>query len=317
MMAQSVMMFSLFYIMSIMMTLSSNDWVLIWVGLEINMMSFIALMFIRSSKGVEACMKYFFIQSLGSGILMMMFYSEFFWFDYVVLAVLSYKIGGGPFFFWFPSLCESLEWGSCFLLMTIQKILPLLLISFLVSMFLWIIILISIVVGALGSMNQKSMKRLMAYSSIHHIGWILMSNFIGNMMWLVYLIMYIMLISGVMLILMKDNVLDVGSLYKISSKWSFVLGMLSMGGMPPLLGFYLKWWMFYYLMMWDFSLLFFMVVMSVLMFYVYFRIVYGLVMGGTSMMSWEVKNNNENILGLDMMYLMGLNLGIILWVFLV
>nr|YP_009240925.1 NADH dehydrogenase subunit 2 [Neoscona adianta]ALF63159.1 NADH dehydrogenase subunit 2 [Neoscona adianta] len=311
--AQSVVMFSLFYIMSIMMTLSSNDWILIWVGLEINMMSFIALMFMHTSKGVEACMKYFFIQSLGSGMLMMMFYSEFFWFDYIVLTVLSYKIGGGPFFFWFPSLCESLSWGSCFLLMTIQKILPLALISFLVSTFLWVIIFSSIVVGAVGSMNQKKMKRLMAYSSIHHIGWILMCNFLGEMMWLIYLIVYTMLISGIMIILMNDNILDVGSLWKISSKWSFVLGMLSMGGMPPLLGFYLKWWMFYYLMSLDFSLLFLMVVMSVLMFYVYFRVVYGLVMGSVSMLSWEVSSNNKNILGMDMLYLMGLNLGIVMW----
>lgn len=315
--AQSVIIFSLFYIMRIIITLRSNDWVLIWVGLEINIIRFIALIFIRSSKGVEACIKYFFIQSLGSGILIIIFYSEFFWFDYVVLTVLRYKIGGGPFFFWFPSLCERLEWGRCFLLITIQKILPLLLISFLVRIFLWIIILIRIVVGALGSINQKRMKRLIAYSSIHHIGWILIRNFIGNIIWLVYLIIYIILIRGVILILIKDNVLDVGRLYKIRSKWRFVLGILRIGGIPPLLGFYLKWWMFYYLIIWDYRLLFFIVVISVLIFYVYFRIVYGLVIGGTRIIRWEVKNNNENILGLDIIYLIGLNLGIILWVFLV
>nr|YP_009680174.1 NADH dehydrogenase subunit 2 [Neoscona scylla]QDF64708.1 NADH dehydrogenase subunit 2 [Neoscona scylla] len=306
-------MFSMFYIMSIMLTLSSNDWILIWVGLEINMMSFISLIFMRTSSGIEACMKYFFIQSLGSGILMMMFYSDFLWFDYLLLSVLSYKIGGGPFFFWFPSLCESLSWGMCFLLMTIQKVLPLILISFLVSMFLWVIIFSSIFIGAMGSMNQKSMKRLLAYSSIHHIGWILMCNFIWEMMWLVYLVVYTMLISGIVMILMNDDVRDVGGLWKVSSKWSFVLGMLSMGGMPPLLGFYLKWWMFYYLMMLDMSLLVLMIIMSVLMFYVYFRVAYVLVMGGLSIMSWEMKNENMNIMSLDMLYLMGLNLGIIVW----
>nr|YP_009240912.1 NADH dehydrogenase subunit 2 [Neoscona nautica]ALF63146.1 NADH dehydrogenase subunit 2 [Neoscona nautica] len=314
MMAQSVIMFSLFYIMSIMMTFSCNDWILIWVGLEINMVSFIALIFSRSSNGIESCMKYFFIQSLGSGILLMMFYNNFYYFEYIVLSVLSYKVGAGPFFFWFPSLCEKLNWGSCFLLMTIQKILPLALISFMVSMFLWMIIFMSIFIGVMGSMNQNKMKRLMAYSSIHHVGWILMCNYIANMMWLVYLLMYMLLISGIMMVIYKDNIININMLWKFSSKWSFTLGMLSMGGMPPLLGFYLKWLMFYYLMEWDFSLLFMMIIMSVMMFYVYFRIVYMLVMGSMNILSWDVMNN-DNIMSLDMFYLMGLNLGVILWMF--
>nr|YP_009691835.1 NADH dehydrogenase subunit 2 [Argiope perforata]QEG58615.1 NADH dehydrogenase subunit 2 [Argiope perforata] len=316
MFAQSVGFFSIFYILSIIMTVSCSDWFLVWVGLEINMMSFIALIYDRSSISVETCMKYFFIQSMGSGILMMMFYSEFNWFEYVCLSVLSYKMGGGPFYFWFPSVCDSLSWGSCLLLMTVQKVLPLLMISFLVSMFLWLIIMSSLIMGALGSMNQKSVKRLMAYSSVHHIGWILMGNFMAESMWMIYLMMYSALIAGVIWTLMKDKILEVGMLEKMSSKWSFVLGMLSMGGMPPMLGFYLKWWLLYNLMMVDFSLLVLMILMSVLMFYVYLRISYSVIMGSMSMKCWSSVIMNKKIMSLDLMYMMGLNIGVSLWLML-
>nr|QNV12134.1 NADH dehydrogenase subunit 2 [Araneus diadematus] len=313
MLAQSVGVFFVFYLISILFTLSCNEWFLIWVGLEINMMSFIALVYDRSSGGVEVCLKYFFIQSIGSGILMMMFYTEFDWFEIISLLVLSYKMGGGPFFFWFPSICENLGWGCCFILMTVQKILPLLLISFLVSMFLWMIILSSIVAGAIGSMNQKKMKRLMAFSSVHHIGWILFGNFLGGLMWMIYLLMYSLMIMGIMWGLWKDKILDVGMLGKVSSKWSFVLGMLSMGGMPPMLGFYMKWWLFYYLLNWDFSLLIFMVIMSVLMFYVYLRVVYGLIMGSVETWSWMNNLENKKFFSLELFYMMGINIGVVFW----
>nr|QNV12101.1 NADH dehydrogenase subunit 2 [Argiope bruennichi] len=313
MFAQSVGFFSVFYILSIILTVSCSDWFLIWVGLEINMMSFIALVYDRSSSSVETCMKYFFIQSLGSGILMMMFYSEFYWFEYICLGVLSYKMGGGPFYFWFPAVCDSLSWGSCLLLMTVQKVLPLLMISFLVSMFLWFIIISSLVMGALGSLNQKSVKRLMAFSSVHHIGWILMGNFLQENLWMIYLAMYSAMITGIIWTLMKDKILEVGMLGKMSSKWSFVLGMLSLGGMPPMLGFYLKWWLFYNLMIMDFSLLILMVLMSVLMFYVYLRISYSVIMGSVSMNGWNSINMNKNIMSLDLLYMMGLNVGVSLW----
>jgi len=45
------------------------------------------------------------------------------------ILVIRYKIGAGPFYFWFPSVCEMISWGPCFLLIRIQKLIPLVLIS--------------------------------------------------------------------------------------------------------------------------------------------------------------------------------------------
>nr|YP_009172230.1 NADH dehydrogenase subunit 2 [Hypsosinga pygmaea]ALF36387.1 NADH dehydrogenase subunit 2 [Hypsosinga pygmaea] len=303
------------YMMSIILTMSCLNWIMIWVGLEINMMSFIVLMYNRTIMGVEVCMKYFFIQSLGSGILMVMFYSGYYWYDYMMLVILSYKVGGGPFFFWFPSVCEGLNWVMCYFLMTIQKILPLLLISFCVSNMLWMIILSSLIIGCFGSMNQNKVKRLMAYSSIHHIGWILMCMFLGENMWVLYLLMYSFLIMGVILSLSKDQVLDVGILGNMSSKWGFILGMMSMGGMPPFLGFFMKWWVFYQALFLDMSLLMIMVLMSVIMFYVYLRMVYMLIFSSNNKISWKLEEYSEEYFSMDFLYLMGINVGIV-WIFL-
>nr|YP_009161619.1 NADH dehydrogenase subunit 2 [Cyclosa argenteoalba]AKN58348.1 NADH dehydrogenase subunit 2 [Cyclosa argenteoalba] len=311
MFAQSVLFFSSLYCMSFILMVSCSDWFLIWFSLEINMMSFIALIYNRSSNSVDVSMKYFFIQSIGSGILMLMFYSKFIWMDLVGLSVLVYKIGGGPFYFWFPSICESMGWGGCMLLMTMQKILPMLLITFMISNILWIFISSSIVIGAVGSFNQKSMKRLMAYSSIHHIGWILSSNYINESLWLIYLVMYSFMLSGVVYSLWNDKILEITQLGKVSTKMMFVLGMLSMGGMPPMLGFYLKWWLLYNLMSIDLSILLLMLTMSVLMFYVYLRVVYSVVMGGVTINSWKLLNKKSNSISLDLLYLMGINMGVI------
>nr|AJR33126.1 NADH dehydrogenase subunit 2 [Cyrtophora moluccensis] len=311
--AQSLLTFFSFYIISIIMTISCSNWFLVWIGLEINMMSFIALMYSRNSVSVETCMKYFFIQSLGSGILMTMFYSEVKMFDFLLLSVLSYKMGGGPFYYWFPSICESLSWLGCFFLMTIQKVLPMMMISLAVSSLMWLIVIISMFVGAVGSMNQKSVKRLMAYSSIHHIGWMMMGNFLAESMWTVYLLMYSMLLLGIIWVLSKDKILEMGMLMSMSTKWTFALGMLSLGGMPPMLGFYLKWWMFYNLLMVDISVLVLMVMMSVLMFYVYLRISYSILMSSASMYSWMSRAKNKYKISMDFLYMMGLNLSPAMW----
>lgn len=312
--AQRVGVFFVFYLIRILFTLRCNEWFLIWVGLEINIIRFIALVYDRSSGGVEVCLKYFFIQRIGSGILIIIFYTEFDWFEIIRLLVLRYKMGGGPFFFWFPSICENLGWGCCFILITVQKILPLLLISFLVRIFLWIIILRRIVAGAIGSINQKKIKRLIAFSSVHHIGWILFGNFLGGLIWIIYLLIYSLIIIGIIWGLWKDKILDVGILGKVRSKWRFVLGILSMGGIPPILGFYIKWWLFYYLLNWDFSLLIFMVIMSVLIFYVYLRVVYGLIIGRVETWRWINNLENKKFFRLELFYIIGINIGVVFWI---
>ena len=80
--------------------LRCQDWFLIWFGLELNIIRFIILIYKRYSIiSVESCLKYFFVQSLGSAIFISLFYFRGEVINVLGSIILTYKLGGGPFFF--------------------------------------------------------------------------------------------------------------------------------------------------------------------------------------------------------------------------
>nr|QNV12042.1 NADH dehydrogenase subunit 2 [Linyphia triangularis] len=308
--SQGLIFFFSLFISSFFLVFSSNDWFFVWMGLEINMFSFMLIISNNSGMEVESCLKYFFIQSLGSGILMLSFYSQISMINYINGLILSYKMGTGPFYFWFPSLCEGISWISCYLLMTIQKIIPLMLMSLSSSEILWFIIVSSLIVGAFGSMNQVKLKRLMAYSSIHHIGWLVLCMMLSISIWWMYLIMYMFMILGVLILFSKNEVLVINFIMKGYESWMFILMMMSMGGIPPMLGFFLKWWIFYYLPLSSMYMYLCMLLMSVVMIYIYMRIIYNLLLGEVNMMSLNlIFYDKFKFTMKDMVYIMGMFLG--------
>nr|QHH25558.1 NADH dehydrogenase subunit 2 [Leucauge celebesiana] len=278
-MPQSLILFFGIYICSFMIVLGCDSWFLLWFGLEINMISFIAVIYCRSLMSIEGCMKYFFIQSVGSGMLMCSLYFDYYGMINFVSLILSYKMGAGPFFFWFSSICESLSWVSCFLLMTFQKFMPLLLISMFMGMVIWLIILVSIIVGVVGAFNEKKLKKLFAFSSIHHMGWMMLCNYLGSFIWIFYLAGYTFMLWGLIILLNGIEGLDINDLLLVNNKLILILMMLNMGGIPPMFGFFLKWFIFY--SMWNFMNMYIMIIiiMSVFMLYVYLRVIYSILMG--------------------------------------
>nr|QNV12117.1 NADH dehydrogenase subunit 2 [Amaurobius fenestralis] len=276
----SIYIFILLYMMSFIMCLNNDDWFLIWLGLEINMMSFIMLIYNRKSKKhIESCFKYFFIQSLGSMMFLSFFYLNKNLLSYLSSLMMSYKMGAGPFYFWFPSVCSGVGWLSCFFLMSFQKMIPLMLMMMFISMIFWVIILFSLFIGVFGSFNQKQMKRLLSYSSIHHVGWMLMCMILDSNIWILYLFLYAVIILGVIMLLMKYEVYSMMNIMKLKYKWMLFIMMLSMAGMPPLLGFFLKWLAFYYIIKMNYMIIIFMLIMSVVMFYIYMRLMYDFMLG--------------------------------------
>lgn len=217
---------------------------------------------------------------MGSAFLIRIFYLV--WMDMggVIFIILSYKIGAGPFFFWFPRLCSSLEWSSCYILMLFQKFLPLLLISLFVNLLIWIIVIVRLLVGVIGSFNQVDLKQLIAYSSVHHLGWIIIIIVKDNLRWIVYLIMYGLLLIRVVLLLYKSDIINVRILVNNKRKIIFIIRMLSIGGIPPMLGFFLKWMALINVVNISLIFLIILVLVSVIILYVYIRIVYDVFMGG-------------------------------------
>nr|YP_026040.1 NADH dehydrogenase subunit 2 [Xibalbanus tulumensis]AAS00881.1 NADH dehydrogenase subunit 2 [Xibalbanus tulumensis] len=236
--------------MGTMISISSLSWFNAWIGLEMNMIMFMPLIMEKNTKTSEASMKYFLTQTMASLILLMsstmptvmpnMTTSESM--TLITLALLI-KIGASPTHFWLPTVMEGLSWKSCMLITTWQKIAPLLLLSYMLpttkAMFIPIIIL-SVMTGTMGGLNQNLLRKLMAFSSINHMGWILSGMLMGNS-WLIYFTMYCMLSLTVMFTFMTSGSFHMNQLYFTKTppemKLMCTLSLLSLGGLPPTAGF--------------------------------------------------------------------------------
>lgn len=108
-------------------------------------------------------------------------------YELLILSTLLLKNGAAPFHFWFPGVIEGLSWINGLILITWQKIAPLILISYNINYnFFLISIILSIIIGALGGLNQTSLRKLIAFSSINHLGWILIAIINNELLWFTY-----------------------------------------------------------------------------------------------------------------------------------
>lgn len=285
--------FILIYGSSFFIFMRCNDWFVIWLSLEINIFRFLLIIYNKNNNRIESRIKYFFIQRLGSRLLILRFYRQRLYEDIINILIVRYKIGAGPFFFWFPSVCDEISWWACFVLISFQKLIPLVLISIYTSLVVWLVISRRIVIGLLGIINQVRIKRLLAFSSIHHIGWMLICLYIYDYFWVRYLVMYSFLIFSVVVILSKNEMTTFNLLGKVNEKNLLVFGLLRIGGMPPILGFFLKWWVFYYLNVINFFFIIFLIIISIAMLYFYMRIVFFIIFGESIKNSWIFYNEEK------------------------
>nr|AUB29936.1 NADH dehydrogenase subunit 2 [Rinaca jonasii] len=300
--------FILFF--STLISISSNSWFGCWIGLEINLLSFIPL--ISSPFNLlssEASLKYFLTQSIASinflfMILLKMILFKNFLMDNIISIMINssllMKMGSAPFHFWFPNIVEGLSWFNNFILMTWQKITPMILLSYYFNKnFLYLMIIFNIMIGAIGGMNQTSLRKLMAFSSINNLGWMIFAIMISENLWIFYFIMYSFLISIMCLFFFNLNMFFINQLFinNITPliKMNLLINFLSLGGLPPFLGFLPKWIMINFLMINKFYLLtFFFVMMSLIIIFFYIRVIYSCFMMNYFKMKWmkiHLKNN--------------------------
>lgn len=260
---------------------------------------------------IESCLKYFFIQSIGSAILLGLFYLERIYNYYITFIILRLKIGAGPFFFWFPSVCIGMSWYSCYILIIFQKVIPLMLIMLFVNLIIWGMIIFSLMIGAIGRFNQNDLKRFMAYSSIHHLGWILISRLLYDNIWILYLFIYSFVLLNVLFMFNYYNLVNINIISKCKNKFRLILGILSIGGIPPILGFFLKWIVFSNLIIMDYIIVIFILLISLVMFYVYFRIIYEIIIIGGILKNWLNLSNHDSLMRVDIIRIVGLLVGVI------
>nr|YP_010247810.1 NADH dehydrogenase subunit 2 [Thelepus plagiostoma]QTJ29904.1 NADH dehydrogenase subunit 2 [Thelepus plagiostoma] len=244
-------MLSSFLSIGILISITSSNWFMVWMGLELNLYAFIPFILQTSNHlEKEAALKYFFAQALASALLLMsilFIYVTPTMSTFTIMAIIM-KLGAAPCHFWFPSVMNASPWPTCWLLTTIQKIAPLMMLNLLFMhtqpIFMYMLATFSAIVGALGGFNQSHMRPLLAYSSIHHIGWMIASMSISKILPILYFMSYMIISSSLFFFLHKLNMNKLSpqtmNLHNNYSIISIILNMLSLGGQPPLLGFFPK-----------------------------------------------------------------------------
>nr|AQP29873.1 NADH dehydrogenase subunit 2 [Nasutitermes sp. B TB-2017] len=241
-------------------SVSSNSWLGAWMGLEINLMSFIPLMSnVKNMYNTEASLKYFIVQVMASATLLFMVVmktltEDLFTFEsstytpMIICTPLLLKSGAAPLHWWFPGVMEGLSWENCALLMTVQKAAPLMLMSYLIEInaFTLSIILLSTIVGSIGGLNQTSMRKILTYSSINHTGWMLIALTTSESLWIAYFMIYSTLALTVVSAIKLSGTSFINQTMLTNKettlmKFMMFTSLLSLGGLPPFLGFLPKW----------------------------------------------------------------------------
>nr|AYM85064.1 NADH dehydrogenase subunit 2 [Spathosternum nigrotaeniatum] len=295
-------------LMGTILSISSNSWFGVWMGLEINLLSFIPML--TSNKNMminESSIKYFIVQAMAStmllfSILMIQLKTPIGWESQIISSMmisssLLLKIGAAPFHFWFPEVMGASSWVNCLTLMTWQKIAPMMVLSYCIQMssFIFMITVLSISIGALGGLNQTSLRKLLAYSSISHLGWMISSLVSSEMLWEIYFFIYSALSLTMVLLFKQSNLFFMNQLYSDSSmkpeiKFMMFLSLLSLGGLPPFLGFLPKWIVMQSLIEMNMTaIMVIMVVLTTITLYYYMRISFSAMILSYSENSWSMK----------------------------
>nr|YP_002364601.1 NADH dehydrogenase subunit 2 [Pedetontus silvestrii]ACC60215.1 NADH dehydrogenase subunit 2 [Pedetontus silvestrii] len=248
-----------------------------------------------NQRSTEASLKYFLTQALGSTVLILsviyLFYSlKFMNFTSVNKAALALintslllKMGAAPLHMWFPMVMQGLSWFNSFILMTWQKFAPLVLLSYNMNMSMKLItmsIFLSAIMGAIGGLNQTMLRKLMAFSAINHLSWIMAAMSISESTWLMYYMMYVLLSTTVIMFFMLNNIFHINQIYSAFNmnklnKLTFSLNLMSLGGLPPFLGFFPKWIVLQnFLEKGNILIIFIMIMSTLITLFYYLRVTY-------------------------------------------
>nr|YP_009731504.1 NADH dehydrogenase subunit 2 [Macrocheles glaber]QHQ98522.1 NADH dehydrogenase subunit 2 [Macrocheles glaber] len=240
-------------LLSIIICMSSENWFTIWLSMELNLISIIPLMYNYNYESSICMIKYFLIQSITSNSLLMCFIyntTPFIakMYSVLILILLLTKMGLAPLYMWFPPIMEYLSWMIIFMMLTIQKFIPLQLIYTINidSKTFTFFTLINIWTGSIMMFFYTSLRKILTFSSMSHAGWVFINmNMEGY--WLTYMMIYMaMLLPGIYYFNMfGTSVISQLPMTKNTMlKINTLIFFLSNSGFPPFAGFYLKWMTF-------------------------------------------------------------------------
>nr|BBM35058.1 NADH dehydrogenase subunit 2 [Hoplichthys fasciatus] len=245
------------------LTFASSHWLLAWMGLEINTLAIIPLMAQHHHpRAVEATTKYFLTQATAAAMLLFASTTNA-WITgqwdiqqmthplptTLIMLALSLKIGLAPMHTWLPEVLQGLDLTTGLILATWQKLAPfalLLQIQPSNSLILIALGLTSTLVGGWGGLNQTQLRKILAYSSIAHLGWMIMIMQFSPSLTLLTLATYFIMTISTFLVFKLSKATNINMLAISWAKAPALMTitpliLLSLGGLPPLTGFMPKW----------------------------------------------------------------------------
>nr|ARU77150.1 NADH dehydrogenase subunit 2 [Mastacembelus armatus] len=244
-------------------TFASSHWLLAWMGLEINTLAIIPLMAQHHHpRAAEATTKYFLTQATAAAMLLFATTSNA-WLSgqwhilqmnhplptTLITLALALKIGLAPMHAWLPEVLQGLNLTTGLILSTWQKLAPFALLLQIqqTSPALTIMLgITSMLIGGWAGLNQTQLRKILAYSSIAHLGWMLIIIQFSPSLTLLTLLLYFIMTSSAFLSFKLNNTTNINSLATSWAKMPTLtslapLILLSLAGLPPLTGFMPKW----------------------------------------------------------------------------
>nr|AFS35091.1 NADH dehydrogenase subunit 2 [Cyrtodactylus marmoratus] len=249
-------------LISTIITMSSNHWLLAWLGLELNTLSILpAIMKSHHPRATEAATKYFLIQVTAATLILMASTTNAWqtgqWsithttptMTLLVTLAIMLKLGTAPMYMWYPHVLQGTTMNTALLISTWQKFAPLALLymthNHLNSTTLLMLGLMSTTIGGWAGLNQTQTRTLMAYSSIAHMGWLITAITMSPSLATVTMLVYTMTTTATFLPLATTTktMTDIGTTWPLSPTTLTVtmITLMSLGGLPPLTGFMPKW----------------------------------------------------------------------------
>nr|AAF18858.1 NADH dehydrogenase subunit 2 [Liolaemus andinus]ADD62771.1 NADH dehydrogenase subunit 2 [Liolaemus sp. JAS-2013a] len=250
--------------MGTIITASSFHWMLAWLGLELNTLAIIPIITKQHHpRATEAATKYFLTQATVSAIILFSStinaWQTGTW-DIMQLSnqtssimltmALAMKLGLAPAHFWLTEVMQGTTTETAMIIATWQKLAPMMIIFMTMNNLMPTILLVmgmlSAMVGGWGGLNQTQLRKMMAYSSIAHLGWMASISTMMTNILAINLIIYLLMTTTMFLMLTMTKSKTIQDL---SLSWSIsptitsltALVLLSLGGLPPLTGFIPKW----------------------------------------------------------------------------
>nr|AAW55773.1 NADH dehydrogenase subunit 2 [Heliothryx barroti] len=256
--------FLLSLILGTTITMSSNHWVMAWTGLEINTLAIIPLISkSHHPRAIEAATKYFLVQATASTLVL---FSSMInaWYtgqwditqlnhptsSLLLTAAIAMKLGLVPFHFWFPEVLQGSPLTTAMLLSTVMKLPPiaifLLTSPSLNPTLLATMALASAALGGWMGLNQTQIRKILAFSSISHLGWMTITLTYNPKLTLLTFYLYCTMTGAIFLAL---NMTKSVKLSTMMTSWTkapvlnaaLMMTLLSLAGLPPLTGFLPKW----------------------------------------------------------------------------